>query len=124
MDLPICKNIKKLRQRAGLTQRALASLLQVSVQAVSKWEQERSYPDLTLLPAIASLFGVSIDELFKSEERTHPQKETKEQRSQGERCSFVILSNIIKRSGILSAAHSVSERLSTTVRRCPPSFSI
>ena len=68
MDLPICKNIKKLRQRAGLTQRALASLLQVSVQAVSKWEQERSYPDLTLLPAIASLFGVSIDELFKSED--------------------------------------------------------
>ncbi|MBQ8399200.1 MAG: helix-turn-helix transcriptional regulator, partial [Clostridia bacterium] len=39
MDLPIGKNIKELRQKAGLTQRALANDLQVSVQAVSKWEQ-------------------------------------------------------------------------------------
>ncbi|MBQ7848003.1 MAG: helix-turn-helix transcriptional regulator [Clostridia bacterium] len=68
MDLPIGKNIKELRQKAGLTQRALANDLQVSVQAVSKWEQGRSYPDLPLLPLIASCFSVSIDELFKIEE--------------------------------------------------------
>ena len=64
MDLPIGKNIKELRISAGLTQRALAYKLRVSVQAVSKWEQERSLPDITLLPDIAKLFSVSIDRLF------------------------------------------------------------
>ena len=64
MNLPIGKNIKDLRTESGLTQRALAYELQVSVQAVSKWEQERSYPDVTLLPLIAKLFSVSIDRLF------------------------------------------------------------
>ena len=68
MDLPIGKNIKALRQKAGLTQRALANDLQVSVQAVSKWEQGRSYPDVPLLPLIASYFSVSIDELFRSKQ--------------------------------------------------------
>lgn len=64
MNLPIGKNIKELRISAGLTQRALAYKLRVSVQAVSKWEQERSLPDITLLPDIAKLFSVSIDRLF------------------------------------------------------------
>ena len=64
MNLPIGKNIKELRISAGLTQRALAYKLRVSVQAVSKWEQERSLPDITLLPDIAKLFSVSIDQLF------------------------------------------------------------
>ncbi|MBQ3182701.1 MAG: helix-turn-helix transcriptional regulator [Clostridia bacterium] len=47
-----------------MTQRALAYKLQVSVQAVSKWEQELSYPDVTLLPRITKLFSVTIDQLF------------------------------------------------------------
>ncbi len=64
MNLPIGKNIKQLRISKGLTQRALAYKLRVSVQAVSKWEQERSLPDITLLPDIAKLFSVSIDQLF------------------------------------------------------------
>lgn len=64
MNLPIGKNIKELRISADLTQRALAYKLRVSVQAVSKWEQERSLPDITLLPDIAKLFSVTIDRLF------------------------------------------------------------
>jgi transcriptional regulator with XRE-family HTH domain len=64
MNLPIGQNIKTLRQKSGWTQRTLAYELQVSIQAVSKWEQERSYPDVTLLPRIAKLFSVSIDSLF------------------------------------------------------------
>lgn len=64
MNLPIGKNIKELRISAGMTQRALAYKLRVSVQAVSKWEQERSLPDITLLPQIAELFSVTIDRLF------------------------------------------------------------
>jgi len=64
MNLPIGKNIKQLRIEAGLTQRALAYELGVSIQAVSKWEQGHSYPDVTLLPKIAKIFSVSIDRLF------------------------------------------------------------
>ena len=65
MDLPIGKNIKELRISAGMTQRAMAYKLRVSVQAVSKWEQARSLPDITLLPQIARLFSVTIDRLFE-----------------------------------------------------------
>ena len=64
MLLPIGENIKRLRTEAGFTQSVLALRLRVSIQAVSKWEQGRSYPDVTLLPCIAKLFSVSIDRLF------------------------------------------------------------
>ena len=64
MVLQIGENIKQLRSEAGLTQRALAYKLKISAQAVSKWEIGISYPDVTLLPQIAKLFSVSIDELF------------------------------------------------------------
>ena len=66
MNLPIGENIKRLRIEAGLTQRMLAYELGVSIQAVSKWEQSRSYPDLDLIPKIAQLLGVGIDALFES----------------------------------------------------------
>lgn len=56
--------IKQLRHRAGLTQEQLATCLGVSAQSVSKWENEVAMPDITLLPALAGEFGVSIDELF------------------------------------------------------------
>ncbi|MBQ8895195.1 MAG: helix-turn-helix transcriptional regulator [Clostridia bacterium] len=65
--LPIGENIKRLRIGAGLTQRAMAYRLKISIQAVSKWEQSRSYPDITMLPQIAKLFSVSIDRLFENE---------------------------------------------------------
>ena len=76
MNLPIGENIKMLRMEAGLTQRALAYELGVSIQAVSKWEQSRSYPDLDLLPKIAKLFGVGIDRLFESAS-SHAQRNEK-----------------------------------------------
>ena len=56
--------IKNLRFKAGLTQDALARELGVTAQSVSKWENSVAMPDITLLPAIATEFGVSIDELF------------------------------------------------------------
>lgn len=56
--------IKQLRFKAGLTQEQLAEQLGVSAQAVSKWENAVAMPDISLLPALAGVFGVSIDELF------------------------------------------------------------
>ncbi|MBR5515144.1 MAG: helix-turn-helix transcriptional regulator [Clostridia bacterium] len=57
-------NIKELRQKANMTQNMLAEKLGVSFQSVSRWETGTSYPDITLLPLIASVFDVTIDSLF------------------------------------------------------------
>ena len=57
-------SIARLRREAGLTQEQLANILGISYQAVSKWETGNSCPDISTLPLLADLFGVSIDELF------------------------------------------------------------
>ena len=59
-------NIAILRRSAGLTHEMLADRLSVTSQAVSKWERQLSCPDVSLLPAMADVFGVAIDELFIS----------------------------------------------------------
>lgn len=53
-----------LRKARGLTQQGLADALGVSFQTVSKWENQVTMPDITMLPALAELFGVSVDELL------------------------------------------------------------
>ena len=58
------KKIKQLRYKAGLTQEQLAERMGVSPQSVSKWENAVAMPDITALPLLAEIFGVSIDELF------------------------------------------------------------
>lgn len=59
--------IAALRKASGLTQRELAEKLNVSDKAVSRWEREESLPDLSLIPAIAEIFGVTADELLRGE---------------------------------------------------------
>jgi len=56
--------LKKLRHNRNITQDALAEYLGISYQAVSKWENNAGYPDISLLPAIAGFFGVSADYLL------------------------------------------------------------
>lgn len=65
------KRIQALRKEKGLTQNELADKLFVSYQAVSQWENGNTNPDISLLPEIAKVFDVTIDELFfeKSEEK-------------------------------------------------------
>ncbi len=62
--LPLGNNIKRLRLERQMKQHHLARHLHVSVQAISKWENGRTYPDVVLLPALADLFSVTLDELF------------------------------------------------------------
>ena len=59
--------IVKYRKALGLTQEGLAQKLGVTNQAVSKWESGQSCPDIALLPQLADLFGITIDELFGRE---------------------------------------------------------
>lgn len=58
------EKIKALRKQRNISQEVLANYLGVSFQSVSKWETDATMPDVTLIPAIASFFEVSIDELF------------------------------------------------------------
>ena len=59
------ENIRMLRLQMRLSQESLGELLGVSAQAVSKWEQGITSPDISLLPAMAECFGVTIDSLFQ-----------------------------------------------------------
>lgn len=64
MQLDLGNNIRQLRRRDKRTQEQLAEALGVTSQAVSRWESGGSYPDINLIPAIATYFRVSIDVLF------------------------------------------------------------
>jgi transcriptional regulator with XRE-family HTH domain len=59
----IGKRISEYRKKKNLKQDELAEMLGVSAQAVSKWENDLSCPDIALLPELSRIFGVSIDEL-------------------------------------------------------------
>jgi transcriptional regulator with XRE-family HTH domain len=63
----LANNIYNLRKESGLTQENLAEKLNISFQAVSKWENGQTSPDIIMLPLLAQVFNVSIDELFGRE---------------------------------------------------------
>jgi transcriptional regulator with XRE-family HTH domain len=64
MELHIGNNIRRLRRERNLTQEEVAAHLGISFQAISKWERGDGYPDITLLPALASYFQTTTDELL------------------------------------------------------------
>ena len=72
--MEIGTQIKQLRTQRGITQEALAQQLNVSPQAVSKWERGTATPDIQLLPTISAFFGVSIDELFALSDATRMER--------------------------------------------------
>ncbi|MBO4669922.1 MAG: helix-turn-helix transcriptional regulator [Lachnospiraceae bacterium] len=62
--IPIGETIKKLRKAKGMTQEELAETVNVSFQAVSKWENGGS-PDIEMLPVLANTFGVTIVDRYE-----------------------------------------------------------
>lgn len=62
--LKLHDTISFYRKKQNLTQEALAQKLGVTNQSVSKWESAQCYPDISLIPQLAEIFGISIDELF------------------------------------------------------------
>ena len=71
--------IAVLRKANGMTQQELADKLNVSNKAVSRWEREESAPDITLIPALAEVLGVTCDELLKGERITYIQQSEKKE---------------------------------------------
>lgn len=63
-ELNIGKCIIHKRKEKGITQEQLANYIGVSKASVSKWESGSSYPDILLLPEIATYFNISVDELL------------------------------------------------------------
>lgn len=72
MEMTIGKRISQLRKEKGLTQEDLAGMMEVSAQAVSKWENDQTCPDITSLPKLAKILGVSVDELLSGKEENAP----------------------------------------------------
>ena len=64
MNETIGNRIAKFRKAKGMTQEELANQLGVSSQAVSKWENDASCPDISLLPQLSRVLGVTTDELL------------------------------------------------------------
>ena len=64
MEETLGKRIIVNRKRLNMTQDRLAEQLGVTAQAVSKWENDQSCPDISMLPKLAELFGISIDTLL------------------------------------------------------------
>lgn len=81
MAITLGKKINQLRKEKGLTQDYISERLGVSPQAVSKWENDISYPDITLLPELAKILEVTVDELLsdkpKNEIRLVPESQRK-----------------------------------------------
>ena len=72
MEMTLGKRIIHHRKRPSLTQDQLAEKLGVTAQAVSKWENDQSCPDITTVPRLAAIFGITTDSLLGMEPREEP----------------------------------------------------
>lgn len=64
-SMTLGEKIRQLRRDQGMSQQVLSDKLGITSQAVSKWENGSSFPDISMLPSLASIFGVQIDDLFE-----------------------------------------------------------
>ncbi len=103
----IGRKIKSLRLQKSVTQEELAGYLSISAQAVSKWENDITTPDIQLLPELSAFFGVTIDELFDVADQTHLER----------------IENMIRLKRILSkvdydyAEHFLKEKIKDNIHR-------
>ena len=72
MEMTLGKRIAMLRRRKELKQEELANMLDITAQAVSKWENDQTCPDISLLPELARILGVSVDELLTGKQEPAP----------------------------------------------------
>ena len=66
------QTISALRKERGMTQKDLAEKLGITDKAVSKWERDVACPDISLLPKLAQILGISVDELMRADNDPKP----------------------------------------------------
>lgn len=93
MTNTIGNRISQSRKEKGITQEEMAERLGVTPQAVSKWENDISYPDILLLPKIAEILDVSVDVLLSGEAKKETRILPKEQRKNIDDMMFKIYVN-------------------------------
>ena len=85
-----------LRKANGLTQQQVADKLNVSNKTISKWECNEGYPEVTMLPVIAELFSVSVDELLRGERIIKASSDESIDSKSEERVKYLVEKTMIK----------------------------
>lgn len=101
------KVVATLRKKNGMTQLELADKLGVTDKAVSKWERNLSFPDVAILPELAEILNVSLDELMQR--RAAEQTDTKS--FKGKKIISLALKQLPCAIGVLVAALSIFKRI-------------
>ena len=71
MKYNISDNLKRLRLAKNYTQEQAASLLNISPKSLSRWECGSSMPDIMMLPEVAKLYGVTVDDLYREKSKAY-----------------------------------------------------
>ena len=111
-------NLRRLRKAAGLTQEALAEKLHLTGQAVSRWETGDGYPEITLLPTLSDLLGVTVDALLRSaaltgEELSRILQETAHLEQAGRQKEAIVL--LDTQLALHPEAHTLRDRLAVAL---------
>lgn len=88
--------LSALRKANGMTQQEVADKLNVSNKTVSKWECDEGYPEIMMLPAIAELYSVSVDEILRGERITNNSHEESKDTKSNERIKYLIEKATVK----------------------------
>lgn len=97
--MTIGEKFAEKRKARGLTQDEVAEKLGVTPQAVSKWENNVSCPDITLLPQIAKLYHTSIDELLSPDEKIEPAVKMAEPSERKSKDDLILKINVLSSDG-------------------------
>ena len=99
--------IAALRKASGMTQKDLAEKLNVSDKTISRWERDDGAPDISAIPVIAEIFGVTCDELLRGERKTHdaPEEPTPKGEKQRQRLIEISLSKYRTKTIIANALY-------------------
>ncbi|MCB9498517.1 MAG: helix-turn-helix transcriptional regulator [Bacillales bacterium] len=87
------ERFSRLRKQKGLKQEDIAFRVNISPQAVSKWENDISSPDISILPTLAEILGVSLDELLGNEKEKPIEMIPEEKRKDIDKMVFKIVVN-------------------------------
>lgn len=105
--------LSALRKANGMTQQEVAEKLNVSNKTVSKWERDEGYPEILILPAIAELYGVSVDEILRGEKVNKPEEKVSDNTKSKKRAEYLFEKSVTKykNQSVISVTLSVAAGL-------------